>query len=164
VPIWHLKLLAKKEEVMEASAKTEHFRLWVFWTGIFNIVAYGAMVCPFTLKTFIGASNSLGKFLGLGGTPFTMPENVNHLVMINILGMLVIFLGIFLIVASRDIRNRAWVVFWEGLARIFVFLFFLYFVLFKAGAQISLLFGITDLIIGIIYMYYIFTIKDLKVT
>ena len=149
---------------MEASAKTEHFRLWVFWTGIFNIVAYGAMVCPFTLKTFFGASNSLGKFLGLGGTPFTMPQNVNLLVMINLLGLVVIFLGIFLIVASRDIRNRAWVVFWEGLARIFVFLFFLYFVLFKAGAHISLLFGVTDLIIGIIYMYYIFTIKDLKIT
>jgi len=93
-----------------------------------------------------------------------MPENVNHLVLINLLGLLVVFLGILLVVASRDIQNRAWFVFWEGLARIFVFLFFLYYVLFRGGAQISLLFGITDLIIGIVYMYYIFTIKDLKIT
>ena len=149
---------------MEASAKTEHFRLWVFWTGIFNIVAYAAIVCPFSLKIFIGASNGLGRLLRLGGTPLTMPENVNHLVLINLLGLLVVFLGILLVVASRDIQNRAWFVFWEGLARIFVFLFFLYYVLFKAGAHISLMFGITDLIIGIIYMYYIFTIKDLKIT
>jgi len=84
--------------------------------------------------------------------------------MINILGLVVVFLGIFLIIASLDIEKRAWFVFWEGLLRVFVFLFFLYFVLFSSAAQILLLFGIIDLIIGIIYMYYIFTIKDLKLT
>ena len=83
--------------------------------------------------------------------------------MINILGLVVVFLGIFLIIASLDIEKRVWFVFWEGLTRIFVFLFFLYFVLFSSAAHILLLFGIIDLIIGIIYMYYIFTIKDLKI-
>ena len=84
--------------------------------------------------------------------------------MINILGLMVVFLGIFLIIASLDIEERAWFVFWEGLTRIFVFLFFLYYFLFSSASQILLLFGIIDLIIGIIYMYYIFTIKDLKIT
>jgi hypothetical protein len=93
-----------------------------------------------------------------------MPENVNHVIMINILGFMVVFLGIFLIIASLDIEERAWFVFWEGLTRIFVFLFFLYYFLFSSASQILLLFGIIDLIIGIIYMYYIFTIKDLKIT
>ena len=84
--------------------------------------------------------------------------------MINILGLMVVFLGIFLIIASLDIEERAWFVFWEGLTRIFVFLFFLYYVLFSSAAQLLLLFGIIDLIIGIIYMYYIFTIKELMIT
>ena len=84
--------------------------------------------------------------------------------MINILGLMVVFLGIFLIIASLDIEERAWFVFWEGLTWIFVFLFFLYYVLFSSASQILLLFGIIDLIIGIIYMYYIFTIKDLRIT
>lgn len=149
---------------MESSAKTEHFRWWVFWTGIFNIVAYAALMCPFTLKIFLGTSSSLSNALGLGGTVLSMPENVNHVLLINILGLIVVFLGIFLIIASLDIEKRAWFVFWEGLTRIFVFLFFLYFVLFSSAAQILLLFGVIDLIIGIIYMYYIFTIKDLKIT
>ena len=149
---------------MESSAKKEHFRWWVFWTGIFNIVAYAALLCPFTLKIFLDTSTSLGNALGLGGTVLSMPENINHIIMINILGLIVVFLGIFLIIASLDIEKRAWFVFWEGLARIFVFLFFLYFVLFSAAAQILLLFGVIDLIIGLIYMYYIFTIKDLKIT
>ena len=149
---------------MESSTKIEHFRRWVFWTGIFNIVAYSALLCPITLRIFISTSNGLGDALGLGGTVFSMPENVNHVIMINILGLLVVFLGIFLIMASLDIEKRAWFVFLEGLTRVFVFLFFLYYVLFSNAAQILLLFGIVDLIIGIIYMYYIFTIKDLKIT
>ncbi|MGD2126276.1 MAG: hypothetical protein PVG99_09365 [Desulfobacteraceae bacterium] len=148
---------------MERSAKTEHFRLWVFWTGIFNIVGYAALMCPFSLKIFMGASNGLGRALGLGGTALSMPENVNHVLMINILGLVVVFLGILLIIASLDIEKRAWFVFWEGLLRIFVFLFFLYYVLFSSAAQITLMFGVIDLIIGLIYMYYIFTIKDLKI-
>ena len=149
---------------MESSVKIEHFRRWVFWTGIFNIVAYSALLCPVTLKTFLSTSNGLGDALGLGGTVFSMPENVNHVIMINILGLLVVFLGIGLIMASLDIEKRAWFVFLEGLTRVFLFLFFLYYVLFSNAAQILLLFGIVDLIIGIIYMYYIFTIKDLKIT
>ena len=149
---------------MESSTKIEHFRLWVFWTGIFNIVAYSALLCPVTLKIFLCTSTGLGDALGLGGTVFSMPENVNHVIMINILGLLVVFLGIFLIMASLDIEKRAWFVFLEGLTRFFVFLFFLYYFLFSNAAQILLLFGIVDLIIGIIYMYYIFTIKDLKIT
>jgi hypothetical protein len=149
---------------MESSAKTEHFRLWVFWTGIFNIVAYTPLLCPYTLKIFLNTSAGLSNALGLGGTASSMPENVNHVIMINILGLVIVFLGIILIIASLDIANRAWFVFWEGLTRIFVFLFFLYFVLFSSAAQILLLFGIIDLIIGIIYMYYIFTIKDLSIT
>jgi hypothetical protein len=144
--------------------KTMHFRWWVFWTGIFNIVAYVALLCPFTLKIFLKISNSLNESLEFGGIPLSMPENVNHVIMINILGLIVVFLGIFLIIASLDIGKRAWFVFWEGLTRIFVFLFFLYFVLFGNAAGILLLFGIMDLIIGIIYMYYIFSIRALKIT
>ncbi len=144
--------------------KTIHFRWWVFWTGIFNIVAYAALLCPFTLKIFFDTSQGLSNTLGFAGTALSMPTNVNNVIMINILGLIVVFLGIFLIIASLDIEKRAWFVFWEGLTRIFVFLFFLYFVLFGSAAHILLLFGIIDLIIGIIYMYYIFTIKALKIT
>jgi len=148
---------------MPDSAKIIHFKRWVFWTGIFNIVAYVSLMCPYTLKSFLGTSTSLSNALGLGGTALSMPENFNNTIMINILGLIVVFLGIFLIIASLDIEKRAWFVFWEGLTRIFVFLFFLYYVLFSSAAQILLLFGIIDLIICLIYMYYIFTIEGLKI-
>jgi hypothetical protein len=149
---------------LESYSKKEHFRQWVFWTGIFNIVGYAALMCPFTLKIFIDTSNQLGNTLGLRGTVLLMPENVNHVIMINLVGLLVVFLGIYLIVASLDIEKRAWFVFLEGLTRIFVFLLLSYFVFFSSAAQVLLLCGIIDLIIGIVYMYYLFTIKGLKIT
>ena len=148
---------------MSNSIKFIHFRWWVFWTGIFNIVAYGALMCPYTLKIFSGISIGLSNALGLGGVVLSMPENINHVILINILGLSIVFLGIFLIIASLDIRNRAWFVFWEGLIRIFIFLFLFYYVFFSNAAQILFLFGVIDLAIAIIYMYYIFTIKDLKI-
>ena len=148
---------------MSNSLKIIHFRGWVFWTGVFNIVAYGALMCPYTLKIFLNTATGLSNTLRLGGVVLSMPENLNNVIMINILGLIVVFLGIFLIIASLDIRRRAWFVFWEGLTRIFVFLFFLYYVVYRSAAQILLLFGIIDLLIAIIYMYYIFTIRDLEI-
>jgi hypothetical protein len=148
---------------MTASSKLGHFRQWVFWTGIFNIVVYGALVCPFSLKIFVDISNSLSSAIGLGGAVLTLPSNVNNLMMINTLGLLLIFLGIFLVIASMDIQNRAWLPFWEGLLRIIFFLLSLYFVIFKNSSQIVLVFGLVDLVIGIIYWYYIFTIEGLKI-
>jgi hypothetical protein len=147
---------------MISSAKLKHFRQWVFWTGIFNIVAYGSLVCPFTLKIFMDISNGLSSALGFGGAVLSLPSNVNNLVMINTVGLSVIFLGIFLIIASLDIQNRAWFVFWEGWVRTIFFLFSLYFVIFKGAAQLLFIFGLIDLLIAIIYWYYIFTIKGLK--
>lgn len=144
--------------------KIKHFRLWVFWTGVFNIVAYGALVCPFTLKNFFNITNGLNNVLGLGGSLAALPINVANLMMINLLGIIAVFLGIFLIVASLDIERRAWFVFWQGLGRIIVFSVILYFVLFKNPVRIVIGFGIIELIIGIIYMYYIFTIEELKIS
>ncbi|MBW2450332.1 MAG: hypothetical protein JRE92_07910 [Deltaproteobacteria bacterium] len=149
--------------MMIASAKLQHFRQWVFWTGIFNILAYGALVCPFTLKIFVSISNQLSGAVGLGGNVMSLPLNVNNLMMINTLGIFVVFSGIFLIVSSMDIQNRAWFPFWEGLLRIIFFLLSLYFVIAKNAAQIVFVFGLVDLVIAIIYLYYIFTIKGLSI-
>jgi hypothetical protein len=149
--------------MMASSGKLGHFRQWVFWTGIFNIVAYGPLTCPFSLQIFVDSSNRLSSALGFSGTGLALPSNVNNLVMINTLGILVVFLGILLIVASLDIQNRAWYVFWEGMIRIIFFLLSLYFVIFKNAGQILIIFGLVDLVIGIIYWYYIFTIEGLKI-
>jgi hypothetical protein len=111
------------EASMNAAVKTEHFRKWVLATGIFNVVVYSTLLFPFTMKILFDISSSLNTALGLGGMVFPIPANSNHQVMIHIVGIIVVSLGVMLIIASRDIVNRAWFVFWEGVLRIIVFLY-----------------------------------------
>ncbi|MBT8349981.1 MAG: hypothetical protein KJO26_01930 [Deltaproteobacteria bacterium] len=146
------------------SAKIKHFKLWVFWTGVFNIISYTALTCPFTLEKFMATTNSLSRLFGLGGSPLSLPVNSGNLMMINLFGFFIIVLGILLIIASFDIQNRSWYVFWEGVIRVFAFLYILYFVLLKDAAQILFLFGTIDLVIAFIYFYYIFSIKEIRIT
>ncbi|MBC8391826.1 MAG: hypothetical protein H8E17_04580 [Deltaproteobacteria bacterium] len=148
---------------MTSSAKINNFRLWVLCTGIFNIVSYSTLPCPYTLNKFIAMTNSLNSFFGLGGASLSMPINTATLMIMNLFGLFIVVLGILLIVASQDILNRSWYVFWEGVIRIFAFLYIFYFVIFKNAAQILFLFGTIDLIIGMIYMYYIFSIPEVKI-
>ena len=148
---------------MGSSSKIEFFRKLVLVTGILNIVVYSALLFPFTLRVFLNISNAMNNALGLGGMSFTVPLNTNHLVMIHIVGILVVCLGIMLVIASFDVLNRAWFIFWEGLLRILVFLYILYFVVCMNSITILLLFGATDLIIGSVYMYFIFTIEGLSI-
>jgi hypothetical protein len=76
----------------------------------------------------------------------------------------VVFLGIMLVIASLNIQMRAWFVFYEGLLRFAAFGFIFYFVFFKGGDHILMLYGVIDLAIAVIYMYYLFTIDDLRIT
>ena len=145
------------------SKKLNHFKQWVFWTGIFNIVTYSSFLCPFTFKKFLKVNAIIENTLGLGGAPLVLPTDINHLILIHILGVVVVLLGIMLVVASFDILNRAWYVFYEGVIRILVFFYILYFVISSNATHSMVIFGGVDLIIGLIYMYYIFSIKEIKI-
>ncbi len=149
---------------MEMTDKLAHFKRWVFWTGIFNIVVYTPLASPYSLQIYIDILNALIASLGLSGSVFSFPMNINNLVIINVFGFVIGFLGILLIIASFDLENRAWFVFWEGILRIAAFFMCAYFFLFKDASQMVLIFGLSDLIIGGIYQYYIFTIEGLRKT
>ena len=107
---------------------------FVFWTGIYNIV------------------------LGLG---FLLPPLVDFLqvpapesgVWVRLPAVLVIFLGVFLIICSRNLRARASIVYWEGIGRIVVFLLLAGYGFF-GGLGIAMAFvGIIDLLIGLGYIF-----------
>ena len=148
---------------MAQSPRLHRFRRWVFWTGVFNILAYFPMVCPYTLNHFLVAVDTINRGLGWGGTPLVFPSDPTHLLLINLLGVFVVIVGILLVIAAHDIENRAWLVFWEGVIRIVTFLFILYFVVGKNAPGVLAGFGVIDLVIGGIYMYYIFSIQTLKI-
>jgi hypothetical protein len=142
--------------------KLLHFKRWVFWSGVITSVLYLPWTCPFTFRPYQNITNNMAKSLGLSGPEYVFPMNLNNLYLIYGLGIILVFWGIFLILASFDIKNRAWLVFWMGLCNFVLVLYGIYFVLALGSNQIMIGFISIDLIFGLIYMYYIFTIEGLR--
>jgi hypothetical protein len=106
---------------------------FVFWTGIYNIVVGLVISCPWVVK--------------LLGTP--LPSSYFWL---WFAAVLVIYLGILLVLCSRNLKGRASLVYWEGILRIVAFLLVAGFGVFGGlGPAITLL-GIIDLAIGLVYL------------
>jgi hypothetical protein len=107
---------------------------FVFWTGIYNIV------------------------LGLG---FLLPPLVDLLQVpapeagfwVRLPAILVIYLGVLLVICSRKLRERASIVYWEGILRIVLFFLLAGYGFFgDLGIALALV-GIIDLVIGLVYVF-----------
>ena len=107
---------------------------FVFWTGVYNILLGLGFLFP-----------PLVDFLGVPA-----PESG---VWVQLPAIIIIYLGVLLILCSRNLRSRASIVFWEGILRIVIF-FLLAGYGFFGGLGISMaLVGTVDLIIGLIYVF-----------
>jgi hypothetical protein len=107
---------------------------FVFWTGVYNIL----LGLGFFLRPLI-------SFLRV-----PVPESG---VWVQLPATMVIYLGVLLILCSRNLRSRASIVCWEGILRIAAF-FLLASYGFFGGLGISMaLVGIVDLVIGLIYLF-----------
>jgi hypothetical protein len=106
---------------------------FVFWTGVYNIaLGLGFLFPPLVGFLQVSAPES-GFWVRLPAT-------------------IVIYLGVLLIICSRNLRARASIVFWEGILRIVLFLLLAGYGFF-GGIGISMAFvGIVDLIIGLGYV------------
>lgn len=108
-------------------------RKFVFWTGIYNIVA--------------GISFLFPRMVSLLGVK--LPES-NFWVWFA--AAAAIYLGIVLVLSSRNLAARASLVYWEGILRVAAFLLFGGFgFLGDLGIVVGIL-GIVDLLIGLVYL------------
>lgn len=107
-------------------------KIFVFLTGILNII--------------LGILFTMPGVLRLAGVQ--PPDNLFWLMFPAIF---LFFLGFMLLFSSRDLENRATIVFWDGLSRVTAFLGVSWFGLF-AGMGLDLVFAASaDLAIAIIY-------------
>lgn len=104
----------------------------VFWTGIVSVAAGLAL-----------QSTSIAPLL----MPSAPPGMLIHL-----FGAMAVFLGIMLILCSRDLDNRAALVAWEGVLRLCGFGIMAGFGLFAGGGMQLVLAGFYDLVIGVAYL------------
>lgn len=107
---------------------------FIYWTGVYNIVlGLGFLFPPLVNLLQVPAPESWFW----GRLPATM----------------VIYLGVLLIISSRNLRARASIVHWEGILRIGGFLLLAGYGFFGGlGIAIALV-GIIDLIIGLGYLF-----------
>jgi hypothetical protein len=107
---------------------------FVFWTGVYNILLGLGFLFPPMLDILRVPAPESGVWVQLPAT-------------------LVIYLGILLILCSRDLRSRASIVWWEGILRFAAFLLLAGYGLF-GGLGISMaIVGTIDLVIGLVYVF-----------
>jgi len=111
-------------------AKMQKF---IFWTGVYNMVAGFTFLFP-----------PIAVFLGV-----TLPDSN---VWVWTVAVAIIYLGIAMIMSSRDLNNRATFVYWEGILRLVAFFLFSGFGFFGGLGMIMGILGIVDLLIGIVYL------------
>lgn len=108
-------------------------RQFVFWTGIYNIVAGSSFYFP-ALVSLLGISIPKSNFwLWVPATAF-------------------VYFGIVLILCSRNLATRAPIVYWEGLLRIVGFLVFTGFGFWGGIGILVGVLGIVELLIGLVYL------------
>ena len=106
---------------------------FVFWSGIYDIVMAGTLACPWVVR-----------MMGV-----TLPESYFWL---WFAAALVMYLGVVLVISSRDIKARAPVIYWEGILRLVGFVLMAGFGIFGGlGLAVALL-GVVDLVIGLVYL------------
>lgn len=106
---------------------------FVFWTGIYNIVVALVISCPWVVQ-LLGVPLPLSYFW------------------LWFAAALVIYLGIALVLCSRNLKDRASLVYWEGILRIVSFFLTAGFGVFGGLGPAVTLLGIIDLAIGLVYL------------
>jgi len=107
---------------------------FVFWTGVYNVA--------------LGLSFFIPGYLDLLG--FNTPDRLYYTVNT---GVFVVFIGVVLMYCARDLKSRANLVYLNALLRIAGFFLLAGFGLFGDLGTIAVLAGVTDLVIGLIYIF-----------
>ncbi|MFQ5899039.1 MAG: hypothetical protein ACE5JN_12460 [Candidatus Methylomirabilia bacterium] len=107
---------------------------FVFWTGIYNIVAAISFFFP--------------RFLHM-----LRIQTPGSVFWTELIAVVVIYLGIVLILCSRKLAARASIVYWEGYTRVMAFLLMAWFGFFGGIGFLVGILGIIDLVFGLVYIF-----------
>ncbi len=105
---------------------------FVFWTGWMNV--FGGIL-----------------FAVPGALPLAGIETPENRFWLLLPALFLAFLGVILVYSSRDLANRAPIVFWDAFSRVTAFVLFVWFGLCAGmGAMVTIL-GVIDLAIALVY-------------
>ena len=108
-------------------------RKFVFWTGVYDIIVGISISCPW-LVTLL---------------KIELPSSYFWL---WFAAVVIIYVGTLLVLCSRNLNARAPLVYWCGILKIFAFFLLAGFGFFGGLGFMAGVFGIIDLIIGLVYL------------
>jgi hypothetical protein len=135
---------------------------WVWAGAVYNLLISLPLVLPNVFEQSYRFMNSVTDAFNLGGERAVPPdEGVNRL-FVNFAAVLLVFLALLLVYASRDLEHRLGIVFLNAAARIVSIAYFVYYVLAEDAPRAMLGFSVGDLALAVAFLYYIRRIRGLS--
>jgi hypothetical protein len=131
------------------------FRYWVLGAGVFNLISCSLLAIPFLYAYQYRMLNAVNRVLGLGGDPLVLPREGVNMLFVNTAGLILCSVGLMLIYAARDLKNRSGIPCVNALTRIVWAALIFYYVLTENLAHILITFAVTDLIFAAVILYYV---------
>ena len=136
-------------------------RKWVWAAAVYNVLVALPLVLPKLFEQSYRVMNAVSNALGLGGDQAISPDEGINRLFVNFAALLLVFLALLLIYASRDLEHRLGIVFLNAAARIGSVLLFLYYILAESAAHILAVFVVSDLVLTIAFLVYIYRVRGL---
>jgi hypothetical protein len=130
-------------------------RRWALAGAVYNFLLGLPLMFPVIFEQNYAMTNGLNRALGLGGQDIVPPGEAVNKLFANTSALLLVAVGVLLIYASRDLRNRAGIVVVNAASRIVSSLLIIYYVLAEDLARIYLLIVLADLVFATAFLYYV---------
>jgi Ca2+/Na+ antiporter len=156
---WPLYLEELGRSIMMNDAASAPFRKWVLGAGIFNTIAAFPLSMPYLYKYFYAFLKSVNAAMGLGGTELIPPKEGVNVLLVNTAGLAVVLVGLMLIYASADLKNRRGIPFLNAIARLIFCGLLIYYLLVEDIARILIAYVLIDTFIACVFLYYIFRLR-----
>lgn len=134
-------------------------RKWVIGAGMFNIIVAFPLAVPVLCERYYALFNALNASLGLGGRALVPPVEGANKLFVNTAGLALALIGILLIYAAGNLRERMGIPFFNAILRLMFPFLLLYYVLAENIARILIVFGIIDIVIAANFFFYMFHLR-----
>ena len=131
------------------------FRFWALAAGIFNLASSSGLAVPVLYRYQYQMISRTNHLLGLGGDPLVAPREGVNMLFVNTAGLILCSVGMMLLYASQDLRNRSGIPCFNALTRVVWAGLIIYYVVAENLARILITFAVTDLIFAAALFYYV---------
>ncbi len=134
--------------------KVRAFQRFARFGGLFNIIAAVPLATPWTMDVYLRLIGGLNRSLGLGGTLWLDVNHPVHRFLVMTAGIDLVLVGVLVLWAAHVPVQRKSLFVYNAAARLIWTAFMIYFVVVFNLWPIFLVFGLTDIVISIVFLRF----------